>query len=308
MEIKIIIGIPTYNRHETILRRLNEIESFGNLISGVVICDNSDTEDIKVSTYCETHKNWHYFKNSSNIGGGANFLRVIENAGEGTHLWWRGDDDPITKEQVNALINAPLLLNELLILKPGKTPYFTDNGLESFSYHFNEIQSMGWLSMVVLPIDLAKRSLKYGYWGIHTGWANVALILGLFKVHPDLVFHTVPFEMKEGDFREVGQAAGQSWAFFNTCIKNFVLTANLIDNKKIKNLYLRKWRDTQNFRYLGTMIRIRVGMGNQESFTFRTFSPLLSLQNPNKFFLFFYTLFFFKITTVLIKVNFNFLG
>jgi hypothetical protein len=285
--MEIIIGIPTFNRPESLVRRLKEIEQFSSKISGVVICDNSDEKNIVAERMCLSKINWHYFKNEINIGGGANFLRVVELAPKGTHLWWRGDDDPITLAQFNAVINSNIDTNTLLLLKPEDTPVFKGKGIYEFSRNFSEINPFGWLSMVILPLELAKKSLMYGYWGIYTGWANVTLILGLFKVDSEMKFMVAPFKMESGDFRDIGQADGQWWALFNTCIKNFALTANMISDPKTRRIYLKYWRKTQRYSLPKNMIRGRLGLGKQEIINYETLKPLLSFDNPDKTPLFF---------------------
>lgn len=280
--MKIIIGIPTYNRPESLIRRLNEIDSYGDKITGVVVCDNSDRVNTTAEAICKAKTNWFYYKNEDNLGGGANFIRVIEKSPEGTHLWWRGDDDPITKEQIDAVINSNIKDNDLLLLKPENSPVFKGTGIQEFSKNFKEINPFGWLSMVVLPLNLAKKSLRYGYWGIYTGWANVTLILGMFRIEKNLRFYVVPFELKRGDFREIGQAEGQWWALFNTCIKNFALTADMIPDTKIRRLYLKQWRKTQRYSLPKSLLRGRLGIGKQEKITWSTLSPLLSFDNPDK--------------------------
>jgi len=220
---------------------------------------------------------------------------LVELAQNGTHLWWRGDDDPITPEQVEAVINSGITNKELLLLKPENSPVFKGKGIYEFSLNFKEINPFGWLSMVILPLETAKKSLRFGYWGVYTGWANVTLILGMFRVDAEMAFQVVPFEFKKGDFREIGQAEGQWWALFNTCIKNFAVTADMIPDKTIRRIYLKQWRRTQRYSLPKSLLRGRLGIGKQEIITWKTLSPLLSFDNLNKVPLFFVLYFLSKL-------------
>lgn len=285
MDVKIVIGIPTYNRPDLLVKRLNEIEQFTDFIFGVIVSDNSDDFNDEANEICKKHSNWHYHKNSKNIGGGANFIRLIELCSVGTHLWWRGDDDPISQFQIDAVFSCELSNNELLLLKPTQTPTFTGIGLKDYCSNFNETKAVGWISMVIVPLKYAQEAIPFGYWGVHTGWAHVCLILGMFKQNEDIAFKVVAYKPKDEDFREKGKE-GQRWGFFNTCLLNFSKTANIISDNTLRNLYLKNWRKTQNFRYVKTMVGVRIGLSTPEEITWTTLKPLLSLQNPTKITLF----------------------
>jgi len=287
MEIKIIIGIPTFNRPQILLRRLNELEKYSHLIEGVIISDNSDVFNNEVNEICMLHENWVYSKNKFNIGGGANFIRLFELAPNGSHLWLRGDDDPITENQIKALFSTNFKANELIILRPKNLVCYKGIGLKDFCENFNQIQSFGWISMCVIPIEIANETLPTGYWGVHTGWAHVCLILGIFQKYNNLSFQVIGFEMLKTDFREV-EKEDIHWGFFNTCIKNFSKTSNILVDKNIRQIYLNSWIDSQSYSSsIKAMIGIRIGINPPESIKWETLSPILSLQKPNKIPLFF---------------------
>jgi hypothetical protein len=223
-----------------------------------------------------------YRRNVANIGGGANFLRAIEGV-EADYVWLRGDDDPITRAQVKAARShfSPSL--PLIILSPSETAPFYGRGIYEFAEHFAKVRSMGWLSSLILPSAIAKDALPWGYWGVHTGWAHVCLVLGLFRVRPDLEFVVSPFSMEAGDFREVGREASGQWAFFTSCIRKFPSTAGAIKDRTVRDLYLARWRRTQKFSLVKTMARQQAGLGGKEMLSLGTFAPLFSPAQPKAF-------------------------
>jgi len=273
------VAIPTYNRPESVLRRLDELEQLRDLVDEVVIGDNSDSVQPAVEARAARAANVRYFRNTANIGGGANFLRVVE-ASSGDFVWWRGDDDPITPAQAQAVRNA--LANaspKLILLSPTARTVFRAAGVKRFCEHFSDVRSMGWLSSIILPGALAKQALRFGYVGIASGWANVALVLGLFRTDPELEFEVQPFTMVAGDFRELGREALR-WTFFTTCIRNFPETSNILATPELRKVYLDRWRSTQTLRLVKTMTRLRLGYMTQEPITWRTLRPLVDVASP----------------------------
>jgi glycosyltransferase involved in cell wall biosynthesis len=274
----IAVAIPTYNRPESLLRRIREAREFAD-ISEVIVCDNSDVTDPRVAAEVAESRGVRYQKNTSNIGGGANFLRVIESA-TCDYVWWRGDDDPITAAQVEAVVKAAQDEACLIILNHRVAEPHAGRGIGDFCRNFAEVQAMGWLTMVVLPRALACKSLRWGYWGVSTGWSNVSLVLGLFREQSDLAYKVVPFRLGEGDFRETGRTAGLPWAFFRTCIEQFPKTAELIHEKQHRDTYLAEWRRSQSFRLCLVVVRLKLGLLRKEEITFATLKPLVKWRDP----------------------------
>lgn len=276
---RLTVAIPTYNRPDAVLRRLAELENLRDLVAEVVIGDNSDEVDDAVRTQAASSPRIVYFRNAANIGGGANFLRVVERA-TGDFVWWRGDDDPITPGQAEAVRGALKAgPPRLVILSPTATAVSRGQGVREFCDRFSDIRSMGWLSSIILPGAIARQALRYGYVGIASGWANVALVLGLFRIDPALAFEVRPIPLAAGDFREGGREALR-WAFFTTCIRNFPQTASILATEELRALYLRRWRATQPFRLVRTMARLRLGYMTQEQVTWRTLRPLVHWDSP----------------------------
>ncbi len=278
-EISVTVGIPTYNRPEALIRRLRELEKIGQKLAEVIICDNSDQFNQEADEICGRYDTWQYIKNPENLGFGPNLLRVLELA-ETTHLWWRGDDDVISQVQAAAVTSADLVSDEILILDPEIEHIFTGKGLEDFCRNFAKIQSMGWMSALVVPTKMAKGSIEAGLAGIPSGYPHFSLVLNMLEENPHLKFRVVPFKWELNEFRDVGEKEGQRWAFFGLCIKGFAKTADTIKNERIREIYLDAWRDTQSFRLIRKMISLRLGLIRREPITFSTLKPLVSIKNP----------------------------
>ena len=278
-KVTLAVGIPTFNRPEALCRRIAEVGSFGDLIDELVICDNSDdTSSLVQSALDKVITLCNYNKNINNIGGGANFIRVVENA-KTDYLWWRGDDDVITPGQVEAVISCLTVKPRLIFLSLTEKEIYVGNGINDFVNNFDKVQTMGWISSIILPTEISQKALAWGYFGVASGWANVALVLSLFRVSAGLEFVVVPITIRDGDFRDLGRGA-LDWALFNTCFKNFPLTASVIATHELRRRYLENWRKTHQFRWISTMVRFKLGYMRREEITFTTFSSLLSFVNP----------------------------
>lgn len=287
----ITVGIPTYNRPEALVRRLRELESLCGENISVLVCDNSDEFHQEAQEICAGYPNWRYLKNHENIGFGPNLLRVLELT-ETEHLWWRGDDDVISPSQASVVTSTPLASDEILILDPEADHIFAGRGLEEFCRNFKTVQSMGWMSALVLPTATAKKSIEAGHSGTPSGYPHFSLVLNMLEQNPNLGFKVVPFTWEKHEFRDVGEKEGQRWKFFTLCIKGFSKTADTIQDKRIRDIYLQQWRNSQSFRIVRKMISLRLGLIRDEPIHFSTLSPLLSIKTP-KSVLLFCTLYFF---------------
>jgi abequosyltransferase len=100
-DLKLSIGIPTFNRAECLRQCLNSIVcQFTNpLISErveIVISDNnsSDNTALVVAEFQQKFSNIVYKKNVENFGVDRNILQVVEMSG-GQYMWLLGDDDAL---------------------------------------------------------------------------------------------------------------------------------------------------------------------------------------------------------------------
>ena len=101
--MKLTVAIPTYNRAE-LLKGL--LENLSHQISEhveVVICDNCSPDHTR--EVCTAFPFVKYYRNSENIGGANNVLKVVELA-NGDYCWIIGDDDRIRSGGIEAVLNA----------------------------------------------------------------------------------------------------------------------------------------------------------------------------------------------------------
>ena len=108
-----IIGIPTFNRPEDVNQLITKIYNWKheknlNMISHVIIADNSDCRNTLCSDIC-TREGGVYIWDGKNHGYGENIRRLIRNA-KNYYLWLLGDDDIIDIDTLIKL-NSYLLSN-----------------------------------------------------------------------------------------------------------------------------------------------------------------------------------------------------
>ena len=102
------IGIPTYNRPETLKRTLEGItqQTYRNL--EIIVSDNnsssSETEKI-VREFMEVDKRIKYFRQQHNIGMFYNF-RFVFQASRGEYFSWAADDDDRSLDFIESCINT----------------------------------------------------------------------------------------------------------------------------------------------------------------------------------------------------------
>lgn len=280
-KISCSIGIPTYNRPDSLCRRLNEISQVMGFVDEVIIYDNSEDVSaavvVAVGNALRTYK-CSYVKNIVNIGPGANFLRVLENATT-DFMWWRGDDDLITHAQAEAVRRNLSDDPRLIILSAGVKEEFFGKGIDSFIDSLDKMSMLGWVSSIVLPVEIAKKVLNFGYAGIGSNWPQVVLMLSMFRVEHDLEFVIAPITMESDQFCDVGKTEVR-WPYFNTGIRQFKETASFLPSKSLKKRYLQNWRRTRKFSEVKTMARFKLGYMKQEDISMHTFLPYVSIYNP----------------------------
>ena len=100
------ICIPTFNRSKCLLNCLNSIlissKNFKNKFE-VCVSDNNSTQNIEnIINRFKGKINIKFNKNSTNLGHGRNFLKVVSMA-TGKYVWTLGDDDLILPEAIETL-------------------------------------------------------------------------------------------------------------------------------------------------------------------------------------------------------------
>jgi hypothetical protein len=278
MVLDLSLAIPTYNRAGSIAKRIVEYKHFNRSIKGLWISDNSTNDDTEALFNNENKSKILYQRNKYNIGGGANFIASVT-MGNSDYVWLRGDDDPITKEQVEAVVDALLNKPDIIILSERSTVYRSISSVRGFFEAFDEAQSAGWLSMIVFKQSSLEYSLKWGYWGIKSGWANIALILGILRDKPDASCLLVPVQIGTRDFREDGRQS-RKWSVLKTCIDDFPSIFDIMVSADDVRFAWYQWRKTQTFNLCRTFLRSRLGLCYGESLSLKTLANLASVYNP----------------------------
>ena len=108
---KLSIAIPIYNGAEKVKMLLKSIYSnhVSETLFDVVISDNASSDNLSDDLKAYQHKeNFHYFRNSTNIGPDKNFLKCVE-VSNSEYVWIIGDDDYLYP---NAISEVLKFLNE----------------------------------------------------------------------------------------------------------------------------------------------------------------------------------------------------
>jgi len=278
MNQRVSVAIPTFNRPESISKRIAESETLSDYISEICISDNSTnclTEEISEK---QASIQTRYQKNMFNIGGGANFLECLK-LGTAKYVWLRGDDDPLTEPQAKAISSVLNLNPDIIILSRNARKVEKINSIKEFFSLFHVAQAAGWLSMLVFNYESLNYGIKWGYWGINCGWANVSLVLGILRDKPSPLCIVVPVTLSSQDFREEGRAS-RKWSVIETCVDNFPSLFSIIPNPSTRSHAFFHWRRSQNFNLLRTYSRAKLGLASKENLTYKTLFNLISWFNP----------------------------
>jgi hypothetical protein len=278
MATRIAIAIPTYNRPHSIQKRIDELIRLRDYDLQVWIADNS-TNDLTREVVTLSHGiRIIYTKNRFSIGGGANFLKSLM-IGTADYVWLRGDDDPITEEQLDAVSKAIDNSPDIIIISRNASSSVRIYSIHDFFDNFQVSQAAGWLSMLVFKQESLGNGMKWGYWGIKSGWANVALLLGILHECPSAFCMVVPAVISPSDFREGGRQARQ-WSIIKTCVDSFPSLFTITNDSRLRRHAFYCWRKTQSFNLVRTFARSRLGLAPQETISWKTFANLLSFRNP----------------------------
>lgn len=103
------ICIPTYNRCDALSKCIESIvnsEVFASNKIEIVVSDNysNDNTPALMNNYCSKSENIHYFRNDSNIGGEANFIKVL-NCATGKFRKLHNDYSVFTDSGLRILLN-----------------------------------------------------------------------------------------------------------------------------------------------------------------------------------------------------------
>lgn len=262
----------------SIQKRIHEFQAFSSIIDSIWISDNSNNDEtfnvvkeLGLTTVL-------YSRNKFNIGGGANFISSLL-MGESEFIWLRGDDDPISEDQVKAVAKAISFNPDIIILSRHSKTYRTIQSFSHFFQSFQECQAAGWLSMLLFKQSCLEYALKWGYWGIYSGWSNITLVYGILRDKPNPFCLLSPVSITPSDFREEGRQS-RKWSVIKTCVDDFPVTFNLIENKPVCKLAWYHWRKTHTFNITRTYLRSRLGFAPIERISIVTISNLLAPSVP----------------------------
>src|SRR5579859_4264030 len=109
-DITITIGIPTYNRADTIADVLNRAVADGiNLMPGIdiLVIDDDSPDDTysRLLSISEKHQNIHVLKNDQRLGFQGNFVNVIRTC-RSDYVVISADDDFLVGDGIGRLRNA----------------------------------------------------------------------------------------------------------------------------------------------------------------------------------------------------------
>lgn len=200
-EIFLTIGIPTWNRHDFLLRNVTTlIAEINNTAARVelFVSDNHSTDATEAlcQQLAAQHSFFRYFRQPQNRGANANFQYVVQ-AAKGKYVWLLGDDDGIVQGCLAPMIadiaqhNFPAVViggsiheatGKKLFLPNINTPLLTD---ETLFKQYSPLEVGGKISVLVFNRDCLAAVLADALKIIallQTGWPHVLwLILVLSK-------------------------------------------------------------------------------------------------------------------------------
>jgi glycosyltransferase involved in cell wall biosynthesis len=124
------VGLPTYNRADTLHRSIESVlsQDYPNL--ELVICDNASTDGTQqmCEEYAQRDSRVIYHRQPSNLGGHENFKRAMGES-HGELFMWLGDDDWLEQENYILRCVEFILRNSDCELVCGRGRYFRDGEL-----------------------------------------------------------------------------------------------------------------------------------------------------------------------------------
>lgn len=158
------VGIPTYNRSDSLRRTLSCIaqQTYKNL--EIIVSDNNsqDSTESVVQEFISLDNRIRYYRQPENIGPANNFKFVLEKA-TGEYFMWAADDDEWSDNFIEVCLNKLNRLGENYVAAITEAQYFTESGkLDFFSegQPFYDFFSPNVTSRMI-------RMLKYNYGNLY---------------------------------------------------------------------------------------------------------------------------------------------
>ncbi len=218
---KLLIYIPTFNRHELILNQLKllaiEIAEKSNV--RVVVSDNSEksANSAELNNFCNEHERFQYNRNNGNIGANANFLLGYAQANEDEVLWILADDTTVKPGAISYLLSkldssiefygfATATDYEQLRLPNqngdhlDKTIYLEETGI----YKLLSNTSWGGITCALYDMNFFKDYIISGFEFHNSSFPHLAILFSAYKKNSKLNVRLLPLEVIHGENTEAG--------------------------------------------------------------------------------------------------------
>lgn len=218
---KLLIYVPTFNRHELILNQLKllALEIAGKNNVRVVVSDNSlkSANSDELNDFCIKHEGFQYSRNNGNIGANANFLLGYSQAREDEVLWILADDTTVKPGAVSYLLNkldsnidfygfATATDYEQLRLPNqngdhlDKTIYLEETGI----YKLISNTSWGGITCALYDMNYFKNFIISGFEFHNSSFPHLAILFAAYKKNSMLNIRLLPLDIIHGENTEAG--------------------------------------------------------------------------------------------------------
>ena len=119
----VTVGIPTYDRRDSLLRAVASVLAQSYRPIDLVICDNASADGTREACQglAARHQEIRYIRQERNVGPTANFNRVFGEA-RGPYFMWLGDDDWLDPDYLATCV-AVLEADSSAVLVAGRPEY-----------------------------------------------------------------------------------------------------------------------------------------------------------------------------------------
>ena len=234
------ICIPTYNRCDLLIDNLKHLKKIDATKVEIIISDNCSTDETEkeVNIFIKNNNlhNYHYYKNSSNIGPDKNFIKALTYSSSKYSILL-GDDDIIN---ISFLENLLEYLNEnyysIILLKDNKSSTsskITQYKIENMDYFLiNSGPTITFMSSIVfnnnILAEVINKNLQYKSNLIQSFLAIDSILL-------DETLECVIIENHIFDFN--GPTSAENYDFYQVFVNNiFYLFSYALKDKNVKQV------------------------------------------------------------------------
>lgn len=257
------IGIPTYNRSETLKKTLDKLSKENNEDFHIIVSDNnsSDNTPALIKEYQKIMPNLAYNRNEMNVGFSRNILKIYELT-ETRYLWFLSDDETILPGSIDKILQALIkykpvvaLFNHLtidpygrkIVDGVGKDILYKDiNQLTDYS----KLLRVCFISVLVLEkrlsLDVLERACDQK--NVYFQMTLVLLLLSNKFRFCEIAYPVV--------FRNTGFKSGEFFKFMMTdYLRAIFMIKHRFDNKKFVD-----WSKKQIFNNLQLFLSQKLGL------------------------------------------------